>query len=81
MKKLCKTCFYWHQLESDYYLSGGVGYGDCVCGKLIYKDGSCPLYATDQLIYWDYEGYDASIATGPEYGCVHWRKKDKEAKK
>jgi len=66
MRKRCKTCFYWHQNKRNYHaLTGGV-YGKCSCGKFIYREDFCFPYAIDQLIYWDYEGYNASFATGPE---------------
>jgi len=81
MKKLCRTCFYWHQRNYDYYTPGGEVYGKCSCGKFIYRDDSCSPYATDQLIYWDYGGYSAGVAIGPEFGCVHWRRKEEEEKK
>jgi len=76
MKKLCKTCFYWHQNKRNYYAPEGGVYGECSCGKFIYRDDFWRPYAIDQLIYWDYEGYNARFATGPEFGCVHWAKKD-----
>jgi len=80
MKKLCKNCFYWHRNKSSYCTAEGVAYGDCVCVRFVYKhDNSCP-YSTDQLVYWDYEGFDAGFATGPEFGCVQWREKKLEVK-
>jgi len=81
MKKLCKTCFFWHQNERNYYTPEGEVYGSCVCGKFICPSDFCPPYTTDQLIYWDYREYGASFATGPEFGCIHWRKKEEEAEK
>jgi len=76
MKKLCKTCFYWHQRKPVHYLPKRVVCGDCSCEKFIYIGSPSSPYSIDSLLYWDAEGYDASFATGPEFGCVHWAKKD-----
>jgi len=74
MKKLCKNCLYWCQRTPIHYLP----YGNCSCEKFIYAGTSS--YSTDSLFYWDAEGCAASFVTGPEFGCVHWRRKEKEAK-
>jgi len=78
MKKLCKTCFYWHQHKPYYDLFGEDIYGKCTYDKFIYFDHLCYPHPLDALIYWDHEEHSASFATGPEFGCVHWAKKEKE---
>jgi len=78
MKKLCKTCLYWHKYKSSDCIPGGEVYGRCDCGKFIYVDDFSPPYPVDILLYWDYEDYGANFATGPEFSCVHWTRKDWE---
>lgn len=65
--KRCESCKYWSELLKSAPL------GICKSEKFVYYSLDCPkeLKTDDRLEYGDYEGYGASFATGPKFGCVH----------
>jgi len=71
----CENCIHWDNTGAYAILSKDIlrkQYGDCDCSKFNYEnhDGN-----DDNLIYADYEGYDAGFSTGRNFGWVHWRNK------
>ena len=73
MKKICKKCKYFTQDKDDKEL----GYGQCECEKMIYDTAYCRKpKEKDLLFYMDYEGYNAGIEVGEEFGCIHFNKKE-----
>lgn len=62
----CSGCLHWKR-----YKTPEEG-GQCTSPKLAY-DGSNP--PPDGLHYWDFEDYSAGMATGPDFGCIHWSKR------
>jgi hypothetical protein len=75
MEKICKNCKYFNQDEDD----KEIGYGTCACEKMIYDCACCfEPKEKDLLFYMDYEGYNASIEVGEEFGCIHFIKKSKQ---
>jgi len=73
MEKICKNCKYW---EYDREVGNNrVRVGDCDCPKMIYTRLLNHLTEKDQLGYWDFEGYQAGITFGEEFGCIHWKSK------
>lgn len=75
----CKECIYWNINKFvpacidiiDYYKNC-----DLDGNKFLYnpeiKDSK-----PDTLMYWDQEGYEsAGFRTGPDFGCIHGKKKD-----
>jgi len=71
----CKDCKFWRENELTEYdvKRERKVCGDCSCKKFTYQDDKRFL---DGLDYWDYEGYSAGFTTGPQFGCIHWEKKD-----
>jgi hypothetical protein len=59
--KTCKDCQHWTQNPDK------PGEGQCNSPKFVEAD-SPPL---DGLAYTDYEGYNAYLSTGPDFGCIH----------
>jgi len=47
----------------------------CSCPAFKY---SSPIYGIpeDGLAHWDCEGYFASFAVGPKFGCIHWKPRE-----
>jgi hypothetical protein len=67
---LCCTCAHWRPGVSA---SGDPG---CVSPKMVYGYGSynaAPSHDDDMVWIENDEGW--GIATGPEFGCVHWSAK------
>ena len=64
----CKNCKHWTLSDSEIQ-------GECNSKYLQYS-----AWGTDKdieqsgLNYWDCEGYAAFFSTGPDFGCVHWKK-------
>lgn len=62
--KNCKTCQFWGEdLNQDYELK----HKEC-CNPKIGND------LDDDSLGHNYE-YGYSVTTGPDFGCVHWKKK------
>lgn len=78
-KKICKNCKYYEKGEFAEF------YGECSNPRFEYETASCyerykkeqkkPILK-DKLFYMDYEGYDASIEVGEEFGCIHFENKE-----
>jgi len=69
----CKECRWWNTGFSPRYLP----FGYCQHSRFQYDDGiDVQNSASDALLYWDYEGYEAGFIVGPDFGCVHWESKD-----
>lgn len=77
MKKICKNCKYYNAYNEN---DGRdvIGYGICENPKFVYDCASCMHNKTkDMLLYMDYEGYEASVEMGEEFGCIHFERKEK----
>lgn len=70
MEARCKNCVYWKEDETR------DNAHECKSGKLVYggdlEDDGIPH---DGVRYDDYEGYEAYLHTGPDFGCVHFKHK------
>lgn len=60
----CKDCKHWVAKTHEDQ--------NCACPKLHY--GGAP--AADELAYGDYNRYCAYLFTGPEFGCVHFERRE-----
>ena len=68
--KTCSTCQHWRPFTED---RQRTDFGSCQSDKFLYDDG-CNRdkdFATDMLLYSDYEGYSACFDTGKDFGCIH----------
>jgi len=78
MQKICKNCRYWEEakrLTQFYWRANtitGKMTGYCSCRKFVY--GEAP--DDDGFQYWDSEHYYAGFRTAPEFGCIHFKKRD-----
>lgn len=73
VKKICKNCKYYE--KGEFYNH----YGTCSNEKIEYNDFfsdiiNKPEFAKDKLLYADYEGYNASVDVGEEFGCIHFKR-------
>ena len=69
----CETCKYWVEYE-HISIKRTCRLGECASAKFIYSDaGLYPqnLIPEDALEYRDYDGYMATLSTGPKFGCIH----------
>lgn len=71
---LCKDCKYFIKNQGGFI---DKNYGKCNCKKFVYDGFSNdPDYnITDQLIYGDYESYNAFFEVGDDFGCIHFKKR------
>lgn len=80
---LCKDCIFWgvenptgnHPYEKDSDILR-----ECGSPKFVYKhawpeSGDVPI---DGLRFEDGEGCQASVGTGPEFGCIHAQRREVE---
>lgn len=73
MSKTCENCRYWGSLNSQIHRdTESFEARKCESGKIRYHDEE-PL-ERDGLAYVDFETYNASAATGPDFGCIHFEK-------
>lgn len=72
IKRKCENCKYW---TVDPH--GNKTIGDCINPNFLYYSGfeKEKEDLSENLIYWDYEGYTAGFQTGRHFGCCHWGKK------
>jgi len=71
MKKICKNCRFSTPRRPitgapDLHLK-------CENPHLVYEG----FKTVDNLVYWDASSYQADFSVGPEFGCVHWEKKER----
>jgi hypothetical protein len=79
--KLCKTCEFWKQEKLTDRFGTTIqeyDYGLCISGKFV--DVSC-LYSNapptlDAVSITDHEEYQANIYFGPDFGCIHHKRKE-----
>lgn len=63
----CVNCTFWERKERM---------GNCHCNKFFYDDESSDEHCEDGLGFCDAECYNAWITTGPQFGCVHFQRKN-----
>jgi len=77
----CKDCKFWSTF-SEAMNRKNVWYDVPVqtCAKATYSKCGPRLpdgeENTDRIVYWDYETYCAFLATGPEFGCIHFERRE-----
>lgn len=72
MQQWCKNCRYYSPFEEE----KEKGFGNCNCSKFKYEGAynwKEKGLEKDNLLYMDYEWYNASIEVGEEFGCIHFR--------
>ena len=78
MSGRCRDCKYWDRSSTEIRR----GFHDCrLSDKFIYvgdTDANLVAAGDDSLIYRDCEGYAADIQTGPNFGCVHFERREDE---
>lgn len=79
MQKLCKNCKFFSRIDYCKF------YGECNNVKMEYESAYCyeklkernkGEIEKDKLFYMDYEGYNAGIEVGEEFGCIHFEVKE-----
>lgn len=58
----CKTCKFWREEEELWLGAKECTHAKVACDEVCQEDGVLPLGSYDP---------EASLFTGPEYGCVH----------
>ncbi len=71
MKHVCKNCKYYEAPTDEYFIKDDKG--TCNCDKLVAQEAEYPL--DDKLEYSDYEGYQAFLRVGSNFGCIHFKNK------
>ena len=80
-KERCETCEWWDDdveagIEVHYELfRKKTSQRLCKCPSIVYLYGDDVSPTDHQAVYYDAEGYEAVFATGPKFGCVHWKQK------
>lgn len=75
MQKQCKKCKHYSPYKEDL----SKGFGACNCPKFKYEiayNWKENGLEKDNLLYMDYEGYNAGIEVGEEFGCIHFKVKE-----
>ena len=75
MQKLCKNCKHYSPFERE----EEKGFGECDCPKFEYEiafDWKEKGLKKDNLLYMDYDWYNAGIEVGEEFGCIHFAVKE-----
>ncbi len=67
IKRICKNCKYWGELEVG-SVYGGDGFTTCRNTKFI-------VGFADYITEKDQLAFAASLATGEEFGCIHFEEK------
>ena len=77
-KNKCKNCKYFERHKEEYYCNK---YGYCNCTKFVYGTSFIHIdehyndydkTKADELLYEDYEGYNADFEVGENFGCIHF---------
>ena len=71
MKKICKNCTFF---KYNKYLKNEH---DCSNPHFKYT-GDLSEPNSDDLGYSDYEGYSAGFSVGEDFGCIHWKQKERK---
>ena len=81
VEPICKNCEYFYDRGKG-YTTNNKSYGRCSCPKFRYeipmifvKESGQHSLEKDNLVYADYEGYDAGFDVGIEFGCKHFKPK------
>lgn len=61
MEHICKTCKHWDDINQN-----------CDSDAFVYT-GQGEDMPENGLGYSDFESYNATVTTGPLFGCIHWR--------
>lgn len=72
MKKICKNCAFFRY---DHFTKN-----EHECSNPHFKytgDFNTEEPDSDDLSYSDYEGYSASFNVGKNFGCIHWKQKER----
>lgn len=72
-KKICKNCEKWEDGNSF----NGV-HGTCSDPNFVYTGDTLSKRPEKELHYWDSEGWSAGFTTGPEFGCIYFKKRGGE---
>ncbi len=77
----CKECIYWEFNENLDETYREKYYNDCkLDGDKFLYDPNCydkdNRAQPDSLMYCDSDGYNAWFKTGPDFGCIHGKKKE-----
>jgi len=67
----CKDCKYWDQNPVEYSIPSGTTHRECTCPKI---DGKADR-GEDSVQVWGEDATYVNIATGPDFGCIHWESK------
>jgi hypothetical protein len=80
-QKLCKNCKHFKRHKDS---CQSIKFGHCVCSKFVYgsayeqtkKEDNDFSDEANELLYEDYEGYNADFEVGENFGCIHWEAKE-----
>ena len=74
----CKNCIYFKKNETKKIFPERIKkYGKCECEKFVYGNSFDKTEETDLLYYMDYEWYKAFVEVGENFGCIHFKEKEK----
>ena len=68
----CSECRYW---EREHYSWGDTVFGDCGNLKIVHCSDGRDDPPSDGLGYSAFEGGDASVKMGEDFGCIHFEVK------
>lgn len=71
MKKICKNCAFFK------YDRNTENKHECLNPHFKYTGDFYTEPNSDDLSYSDYEGYSASFNVGENFGCIHWKQKER----
>jgi len=88
MKKICKNCKYWISGDELGWTGNWKKFGKCACKKFQYLgldegnvdsiiDSVIKAAKSDELLFIDFEYYNADFYTGENFGCIHFKPKEK----
>lgn len=75
-KKLCKYCKFWTHKEFSNPTPLTEYLGSCSSPNFVYT-GNGGYIGKEQFAYWDMESYDAKFHTGSDFGCIHFKRKER----
>jgi len=71
MMNTCKDCKHWDLNPTEYSIPANTSKRECTCPKVCgetHRD-------EDAMEQWGQDAGYVDIATGPDFGCVHWEAK------
>ena len=71
MEETCKSCRHWELITKG----AQEGFGECKSEKFIYGYPGKSEKRGDTLYYEDCETFGAEFVTGPDFGCIHYKKR------